>query len=239
MPSLIPVTVSIWPISVSAGRLESLRTILDSAERSRIEKMRTDSARELIVSHGVARERLGALCGIPPEAVVFRTEARGKPHLEGISVPVAFNLSHSGGYCALATGAVARLGVDIEALRPAIDDLATNVFSERELGLYAGIVPGDRTRAFFRSWVAKEAYLKAIGDGLAGGLQSLETEPTADAAIRPLGIGGDAGVLRSWQFEGFDVSEGIVGAVAVDAGGAAIDIRIRHIDPELPARADP
>jgi hypothetical protein len=35
------------------------------------------------------------------------------------------------------------------------------------------------------------------------------------------------------------VSEGIVGAVAVDAGGAAIDIRIRHIDPELPARADP
>ncbi|MBN9265582.1 MAG: 4'-phosphopantetheinyl transferase superfamily protein, partial [Hyphomicrobium sp.] len=114
-----------------------------------------------------------------------------------------------------------------------------NVFSERELGLYAAIVPGDRTRAFFRSWVAKEAYLKATGDGLAGGLQSLETEPIADASIRPIAIGGDAGALRSWWFEGFDVSGGIVGAVAVDAGGAAIDFRLRRIDPELPARADP
>ena len=227
------VTVSVWPLAVSAARLAALHAVLSADEQERAGRIKLESvAREFVVSRGITREVLASACGCAPAEIVLATGARGKPRLVSPSSPLTFNLSHSGGYCALAVGAFPAIGVDIEALRDTVGDIAKNVFSAREAASYAAVAPADRMRVFFRGWVAKEAYLKATGAGLAGGLKSLELDLTAAPDIRPLAIGGDEAAPRAWRFQGFDVTDTIAGAVAIETGGRDLEIRIRHIDAE-------
>jgi 4'-phosphopantetheinyl transferase len=227
------VTVSVWSLAVSSARLETFRALLSPDERARADRIGLGGlAQEFVASRGMVRELLASACGCEPRAISIGIGARGKPYLEHPSLPLAFNLSHSGGYCALAVGAFPAIGVDIQALRDTVGDIAKNVFSMREAAAYTAVAPADRMRVFFRAWVAKEAYLKAKGTGLAGGLKSLELDLTAVPNINPLAIGSDAASPCAWSFQSFDVTETIVGAVAIEKGCRDIAIRIRHIDAE-------
>jgi 4'-phosphopantetheinyl transferase len=60
------------------------------------------------------------------------------------------------------------VGIDIEAIKHdfPVAEIAPAVFSPDELVQFFKL-PADAKRAeFFRAWVAKEAYLKALGKGL-------------------------------------------------------------------------
>ena len=231
------VSVSVWPLSLSALRIAALRKVLSPDERVRADSFSVESAaRDFIVSRGILRELLAVECCCDPRAIAIGRGARGKPYLEHPSLPLAFNLSHSGGYCALAVGAFPHIGVDIEALRSTVGDIAKNVFSVRETETYAALAPTDRMRMFFRGWVAKEAFLKATGEGLAGGLKSLELDLSAGSEINPIAIRGDTTALANWRFRGFDVSETIVGAVAVQSDAPRIELKVSFVDPERSIR---
>ncbi len=231
------VTISVWPLAVSAARLAALHAVLSADEQERAGKIKLESAaREFVVSRGIARELLASACGCAEADIVIATGTRGKPRLVAPSSPFTFNLSHSGGYCALAVGAFPAIGVDIEALRDTVGDIAKNVFSVREAERYATVAPADRMRVFFRGWVAKEAYLKATGEGLAGGFKSVEFDLSIGPNIRAIAIRGGTSELSRWQFRGFDVLDTIVGAVAVEASDRAIDLAIRFIDAENSVR---
>lgn len=227
------VTISVWPLAVSAARLAALKSVLSDDEKERAGRFKLEAAaREFVLSRGVTREVLAAACGCTATEIVLAIGARGKPRLVTPPSPLIFNLSHSGGYCALAVGAVPAIGVDIEALRDTVGDVAKNVFTAREAERYATVAPADRMRTFFRGWVAKEAFLKATGEGLGGGLKSLELHLTTAADIRPLAIGGDETAPRAWRFHGFDVTESIVGAVAIKTDGQEVEVQIRRIEAE-------
>ena len=227
------VNVAIWSLAVPAPRLSALHGILSPDEQSRAAGIRREAAaHEFIASRGVTRELLALDCGCAPGDIAIGTDAHGKPRLEHPRPGMAFNLSHSGGFCALATGGVARVGVDIETVRPTVGDLTASVFTPREAIRYAAIAPSEQMRAFFRAWVAKEAYLKATGEGLGGGLQSLEVDPAAGLEILPIAIQGSMAILAHWQFQGFDVNDAIVGAVAIESGGATVDVKVRHVNAE-------
>jgi 4'-phosphopantetheinyl transferase len=233
------VTVSIWPLAVSAARLAGLYAVLSADEQERAGKIKHDSvAREFVASRGITRVVLASACGCVPAEIVLATHLRGKPRLVSPPSPLTFNLSHSGGYCALAVGAFPAIGVDIETRRDTVGDIAKNVFSEREAATYAAVPPAERMRTFFRAWVAKEAYLKATGLGLAGGLKSLELNLTTGLEIDPIAIRSERGSLAKWRFLGFDVSETIVGAVAVETDAPEIELDVSFIDPEYSPRPD-
>ena len=225
------VTIVIWLLAVSDARLDALRDLLSPDEKARADRMRIKSvARDFIASRGIARELLARECGCEPHFVAFRTGKHGKPYLEHPLPPLAFNLSHSGGYCALAFGDVSRLGVDIEAVRPTVDKLAKNVFTPREVAQYETLDEANKMRAFFRGWVAKEAYLKATGEGLAGGLKSFELHLTTGPEIKAMSLRGDVAELPKWQFRGFDVLDTIVGAIAIQTENPTIQIGIRFLE---------
>lgn len=227
------VRILIWPLAVSAARLETLRATLSPDEQARADRIKVEAvAREFVASRGMVRQLLASECGCEPRAISIGVAARGKPYLEHPSLPLAFNLSHSGGYCALAMGNVTRLGVDIEAIRPTIGDFASSVFSPLEAAQYAALDESVRMRTFFRGWVAKEAYLKATGAGLAGGLKSLELDLSIGPDINAIAIRGSTAELSRWQFRGFDVLDTIVGAVAVEASDPTIEFAIRFVDAE-------
>ncbi len=84
--------------------------------------------------------------------------AWGKPQAEGVH----FNLSHSGGYIALAVSRT-EVGVDVERVRPSRLRLADRVLQPDELE-WMRKAPLER---FFWLWTLKESVMKAVGKGLA------------------------------------------------------------------------
>ena len=94
----------------------------------------------------------------------------GKPQrIAGLEISV----SHSGDIaaCAVAAEAGGAIGIDVETTEPTDGrPIAERYFTPAE-GRWVGADPDARFRQL---WVLKEAYLKMLGVGLAGGLDSLE-----------------------------------------------------------------
>ncbi len=195
------------------------------------------TAQQFVVSRSITRMLLARHCGLSASVLDLRKDARGKPYLEGAPRPIAFNVSHGGGFCALAVGDVECVGVDIEAVPSSADDLAESVFSSGEARQFAALPAAARLPALIRAWVAKEAYLKATGEGLGGGIDSLELDLQPDATIKPIAIRGSRQALSHWHFHGFDVDDRVFGAVAIKADIQFAKLNIRRLDVEdvLPA----
>ncbi len=95
---------------------------------------------------------------------MHRTE-RGRPYCDP---PWDMTLTHSGGWIATAVSQIGRVGIDVEGVRDIAPSLARRCLSHTELD-WLGRAAGHATRnhRFCRLWTAKEAYLKAVGVGLA------------------------------------------------------------------------
>jgi 4'-phosphopantetheinyl transferase len=193
--------VSVWnidllqPISV----VDALRGWLDDDEVHAAATRRADVLRHrYVVAHGAARAILGARLGIDPGAVILsrRCEQCGDPrHGKPVLADhpdLWFNLSHTESFAMLAVAAGARVGVDIEIERPRarLDRLAARVLSDDEHAEWSQVAPGRRIDAFLARWTAKEAYLKAIGEGIWQPLRDVPRDPAGWTVTRipsPLG----------------------------------------------------
>jgi 4'-phosphopantetheinyl transferase len=150
----------------------------------------------------------------PQEVTVTRRclhcrSPHGRPEVPGTRLWVS--LSHAGDRVAVAVSAGGAVGVDVEAPRPRPLNRAllrralTTAEQEHLLG-----VPRDRRKLeFLRAWTAKEAILKATGEGLPGGLLRLEL----DLRTTPVR-------LRSWA--GSSARASAVRLVELDPGGAHV-----------------
>lgn len=105
------------------------------------------------------------------------TTAPGKPYLENHSL--AFNLSHSDRWLAVAVASEGALGVDIEIPRKArnLTEIARQYFHPDEIEHLQGLEGEELSNAFYRYWTLKEAYFKARGTGIAEGLAKVRLSP--------------------------------------------------------------
>lgn len=111
------------------------------------------------------RARLADYLGTRPEQVPLEIDARGRPLIVGLDGD--FNVSHTDHLLVLAVSG-SRVGVDIEGAPGAGEDLvglARVVGTTEEVEELAAIKPAERSAAFQRWWVRKEAVLKADGAG--------------------------------------------------------------------------
>jgi 4'-phosphopantetheinyl transferase len=77
-------------------------------------------------------------------------------------------MSHSAEMALYAFTLDCELGVDVERVRE-LDDLevmAAHLFCPAEISELLSLSPENREEAFFRCWTRKEAYIKALGEGL-------------------------------------------------------------------------
>lgn len=228
------IALSIWPLSVSHGRLDALRGLLSVGERSRAERFRSSEAeRAYVVAHGVARELLSLECACPPGDIKFISARGGKPEIGAPPGAPCFSLAHGGQLVALAACRLGPLGVDIEPVAPIGDDLVCSAFSKREAAALGNVPAALKPTAFFRGWTLKEAYLKGTGEGLSGGLESLELEIQPDALVAPMAVRGSAEGILDWQFFSFEPAPGYTGAIAVYARRGPAKLLMRTIDPEV------
>jgi 4'-phosphopantetheinyl transferase len=99
----------------------------------------------------------------------MRYSGFGRPYLEG---GIDFNISHAGRMVACIVSPQARVGIDVEAIRPVQLDDFKGQFSEREWNAIKSAA--NPLQAFYRFWTCKEAILKADGSGLHTALTALD-----------------------------------------------------------------
>ena len=109
------------------------------------------------------------------------------------------------------------LGVDIERLTDTADveNLAGYVFTSREQTAFRSLEPSLRPAAFLQCWTKKEAYLKAIGTGLAIPPSAVEI---CFECGEPAGAEGQSHALdraAGWFIDVVTPVQGYLGAIAI------------------------
>jgi 4'-phosphopantetheinyl transferase len=216
--------VHVWAIDLDAGppAVSSLLRFLSGEERVRAARLRTSELRlRFVIAHGALRTILGHYTGIAPAAVPVQTTPAGKPFLPGNMV--AFNLSHSDGIAVCAVAVDGQIGVDVERIRPVpdADAIVKRYFAPTEAREYAALANTDRTTAFFSTWTRKEAFVKAIGDGLLCPLDSFEVEVAAASLEPRIATNSCRG---DWHLRSFEPAPGYTAAVAFDHPIAAFQL---------------
>jgi phosphopantetheinyl transferase len=153
-----------------------------AADRQRCETATHPRRRaECLAGRALLRYALEQFTGASAQSHDLRATQEGKPVCGG---GPAISLSHSGDIVVCAVSADGDVGVDVETRKPRTPagTLAAQHFTPYE----AAWIEDDPDRRFQMLWVLKEAYLKALGVGLAGGLRSLECRiepPSVDARV--------------------------------------------------------
>jgi 4'-phosphopantetheinyl transferase len=121
---------------------------------------------------------------IEPRDVQFAVNASGKPEiaprLQSQYGCLHFNQAHSGHLGIFAFCRNRRIGIDLEEIRPFpdIDQIADLLLSPHELEAFRELPQEERCPVFFRAWTHKEAFVKAIGQGLTLPLNHFEISRT-------------------------------------------------------------
>jgi 4'-phosphopantetheinyl transferase len=153
---------------------------LDAATRKRLEEIRSPEARDAqLLSRAWLARVLRARFGTASAAWSVGIDCNGRATLRGAPPEIAIAFAHGRNTIAMAIGydCGAGLGVDLED-RLGGDDplLAPVMLSPTELSRYHCLATGERRRHYLlMRWVAKEAYAKALGRGLALGFDAIET----------------------------------------------------------------
>lgn len=169
--------VHVWRASLDRddSEVERLGAALTPDERERAQRFHFErDRRRFVIARGVLREILGRCCGLAPARIRFAYNEYGKPSLQEDASGLRFNVSHSAGAALYACTLGREVGVDIELLRDdfASFEVAERFFSRTEV-LSLGSLPAQlRTEGFFNCWTRKEAYIKALGEGLSHPLDS-------------------------------------------------------------------
>ena len=163
---------------------------LDGDERNRWSRFQHAPARRhFVLCRAALRATLCEHLRCGNEQLSFRAAEGGKPHalVDGMPLPVAFNVTHSGEHGLIALAPAGRVGVDAEDYVPhrKLDELAEAVFGPNERADVSATSGGDRVRLFFRLWTLKEAVTKAVGTGLSLDVSRFEIpEPVRAGAAR-------------------------------------------------------
>lgn len=159
----------------SAAALDSLATqMLAEDELLRAASIVAPSVRHAyLLAHALKRIALSRALApsLLPVELVFAREAQGKPQLPGAGLH--FNLSHSGAFVALAFTRAGPIGVDLE-VRRSFDRYRLAAAASLGGGELAQVrASADPALAFLTCWTAKEAYVKATGEGLGKSFKEL------------------------------------------------------------------
>ena len=161
--------VHVWSLSLQQPPpvVEKLRAVLSSDELERAARFYFDrDRRRFIVRRGALRYLLSQYVNIPPYEIGFNYSDYGRPTLPNTQLD--FNLSDSDELVIYGLGYNRSVGIDVELIRR-LDDmmqLAAHTFAPEETAVLQTIPDNDLPLAFFNCWTRKEAYIKAIGQGL-------------------------------------------------------------------------
>lgn len=202
----------------------------DEKERARHYIFLKDRNR-FILSRGILRLFCGHFLSIKPSDIIFKYGNYGKPYLHSChSSKLQFNLSHSNDILLVCFTYNLYIGIDVEKTRSISDwqNIANIVFSHREKQVLDLLPEEQKTRAFFKAWTYKEAYIKALGNGLSIPLNQIEVslEPDARSSI----IASNIYTEKKFSIQEFFCHPTYASAIAIEEGLSDILKFITSID---------
>lgn len=215
----------------AAGDDDRRLALLSGAERERWAAFRRERDRRLyLLAHCLLRVALSRHGPLEPAEWRFTTPGTGRPELVGGQAEpgLTFSLSHGGAVAACAISTAGRVGVDVEPADREVDPGVLDMVlapAERRL-VDAGADAASRRRAFLGLWTAKEAYAKAVGEGLSLPLRELRI------TLEPPALALRGAPLAGWTLRWFEPGAGHVAACVVEHGaGPAPAITVAELMP--------
>ncbi|MDC9729791.1 MAG: 4'-phosphopantetheinyl transferase superfamily protein [Methyloprofundus sp.] len=187
---------------------------LDQREQGIAQRFKqTKLTQRYVFAHGLLRETLAGYVAESAEKLVFSLSERGKPFL--LDYPeLSFNLSHTENAWALAVvQSECQLGIDIEYFkqRESWKGLVKKCFSPEESEYWHALNVEQQGCAFYQLWVRKEAFVKAVGQGITLGLNQCVLQPnTLDQFLR---VPNKCGLAEDWRIYPLNLAEGLLAAV--------------------------
>lgn len=169
-----------------------------------------------IAARSILRTLLGRYTNQPPEKIVFTYSQYGKPSLAENKAAIYFNLSHTHELALYAIGLEEKIGVDIEHIQTdkEVEKIAARFFSPYENQQLDQLTADKKITTFFQLWACKEAFIKAVGEGLSFPLTDFDIALQGETAyVRS--IRGDEIEAQSWSMLPLYVQENYAAALAV------------------------
>jgi 4'-phosphopantetheinyl transferase len=175
-----------------------------------------------------ARLCLASYLNTSPADIPLQRLPTGKPvwavPLGGVRL--AFNTTHRRQLGLLAVTSLSTVGIDLECLDAAanIDAIAAQALSSCELAEFQRLEPMARPAALLRAWTRKEAYLKALGVGLARPLPQIEVTFSEEIAPQIRTTGDPLDDPKRWALASWSPQEGWFAAVAAPREAAPLQM---------------
>ncbi len=226
---LPPDEVHVWQVDLvacekAAGSL--LFEQLDPEEQARAERFKFPAPRnQYVISRALLRRALATYLKIEAHEVRFRATANGKPELSESS-DLRFNLSHTQGVTVFAITRRRQVGIDVERIRQDTNvmELAERFFSAPEVEWLRSQAASEHLSSFFTCWTAKEAYIKAQGEGLSLPLDSFGVLPIPGTTGLQLKVYADPKESERWSMWRLDLGSDLRSALAVE--GESYKVRL-------------
>jgi 4'-phosphopantetheinyl transferase len=231
-----PAGADLWLLEEEAIEELAARTPLaelaTAEERARYDRLRQEQVRRRFVgARLLSRHALSAYADVPPEAWRFRMNRHGRPDLDPNPWNLVFNLSHTAGLVACVITRGRACGVDVERspARPEAMALADRWFAPEERAYLEETPPEARGDRFLEYWVLKEAFTKALGEGLTRGFDTFRFNRLPADTITVADVSAGEEECARWQFELLRVGAHVLG-VAIrrepsDAGSLPLRVR--------------
>jgi 4'-phosphopantetheinyl transferase len=227
---LSPGTVDVWWCDLAArseGDHAAWAELASADERARADRFAfADERRRFLSRRGLLRTLLSGYLGKSPKDLRFACDDKGKPRVP--DGDVRFNLSRTGEGVLIGFTRGPDIGVDVERVQDGYmgEEIAGKFFAPSETAALTALPESSRSEAFFRVWTAKEAYLKARGDGLAFPLDAFAVPVDAGEPAR-LRWHRQASEAGRWWLLPLTPSAGFVATVAVE--GAVPELALREV----------
>ncbi|MBI2433203.1 MAG: 4'-phosphopantetheinyl transferase superfamily protein [Candidatus Hydrogenedentes bacterium] len=199
--------MDVWRIPLPSGAKSSPNTIeiLSTEERARAQRLRDpQKSAQFAATRRALRHILARYVAMPPESLIIEVSLQGKPFLmeKDRASTLHFNVSHTAGLALCAVARDRTVGIDVEEVdvHREILLIARRFFHPGEFAALESLPQSERTPAFYRCWCAKEALVKASGEGLHLPLNSfrLDCDPGRPLALLEAGtkLAGNPWSLR-------------------------------------------
>ena len=214
------IDVVVTRVDASPEQVRASTALLSDSERKRASRFAFARDRHrFVVARAKLRQLLANRLGMPPHSIELTYGAHGKPALAKScgGSELHFNVSHSNDIAVYAFSRGRDIGVDVEHVRVLrdADDIAAHFFSRRENTAYLALRPSERPCGFFNCWTRKEAFIKALGEGLHYSLDRFDVSLAPGEPARILSVEGMSGERCGWTLDSFLPGPGLVGAVAI------------------------
>jgi 4'-phosphopantetheinyl transferase len=233
--------IHLWWLDMSQitdpSLLEEYRALLTDHERAREQRFYfPDGRKQYMLTRALVRTTLSRFAPIAPGDWSFADTEYGRPEITTSHPAIrglVFNVSHTKDCIVLAVTRDRALGVDVESLQKSRAglDLATRVFTPREVAFMRALPDTRHPEHFLELWTLKEAYIKARGMGLSLAPERFGFE-LADDSTLSIYLDADLNdAADRWWFQQWRLTDDHILALCCERQSTAPRVALKQIVP--------